>query len=147
MLAGGPSRLRVVESATLRTSSRTPHAERLRALHDGIAAVLARHPVREAAIEAWFVHPVSRSAMGMAEARGAILVALASAGVPVSEYTPNTIKQAVTGHGGAGKEQVRAMVGRLAAARVGSDHAADALAAAICHASASPLREAIRGRR
>lgn len=103
--------------------------------------------MRAAAIEAWFVHPVSRAAMGMAEARGAILVAVASAGVPVTEYTPNTIKQAVTGHGGAGKAQVRAMVLRLAGTDGGSDHAADALAAAICHASAAPLREAIRGRR
>jgi crossover junction endodeoxyribonuclease RuvC len=112
-----------------------------------VAAALARHDVRAAAIEAWFVHPVSRAAMGMAEARGAILVALATGGVPVTEYTPNTIKQAVTGHGGAGKAQVRAMVLRLAGTDGGSDHAADALAAAICHASAAPLREAIRGRR
>jgi crossover junction endodeoxyribonuclease RuvC len=100
--------------------------------------------VAEAAIEAWLVHPVSRSAMAMSEARGAILVALAGAGVPVSEYAPNTIKQAVTGSGSAGKAQVRAMVSRLAGCRPASDHAADAIAAALCHLSAAPLRSAIR---
>ena len=86
---------------TIRTSPRTPHPERLRAIHDGIAALAAAHEADAAAIESWFVHPVSRSAMGMAEARGAILVALAGAAVEVTEYAPNTIKQAVTGQGGA----------------------------------------------
>jgi crossover junction endodeoxyribonuclease RuvC len=82
--------------------------------------------------------------MGMAEARGAILVALAGAGIEVTEYAPNTIKQAVTGQGGAGKAQVRAMVRRLAPAEPRGDHEADALAAAICHLSSAPLRGAIR---
>ena len=80
---------------------------------DGIAALAAEHEVGAGAVESWFVHPVSRAAMGMAEARGAILVALAAAAIEVTEYAPNTIKQAVTGHGGAGKAQVRAMVERL----------------------------------
>jgi crossover junction endodeoxyribonuclease RuvC len=100
--------------------------------------------VLEAAVEAWFVHPVSRAAMGMAEARGAILVALARAGTRVVEYSPNEIKQAVTGHGGADKAQVRAMVGRLAGCGPASDHEADALAAAICHLHSAPLAAAVR---
>ena len=62
----------------------------------------------------------------------------------VVEYAPNTIKQAVTGHGGADKAQVRAMVGRLPGTSPESDHAADAMAAAICHLSSAPLRGAIR---
>lgn len=144
LIAGPPSRPRVVELGTVRTSPRTAHPERLRAIHDRIAALVAGHAVEAAAVEAWFVHPVSRSAMGMAEARGAILVALASAGVDVVEYSPNTIKQSVTGSGGADKAQVRAMVGRLTGAAPDSDHAADALAAAICHMSSAPLRGAIR---
>jgi len=130
---------------TLRTRPATPHQDRLLALHDGVAALLGAHPVREAAIEAWFVHPVSRSAMALAEARGAILVALARAGLEVAEYAPNEVKQAVTGHGGADKAQVRAMVGRLAGCAPESDHAADALAAAICHLHSRPLARAIRG--
>lgn len=146
VLDGAPSRLRVAELGTLRTSPRTPHALRLRELHDEVTFVLGRHAVTEAAVEAWFVHPVSRAAMAMAEARGAMLVALAGAGVAVTEYPPNTVKQAVTGSGGAGKAQVRAMVARLGGVRPESDHAADALAAAICHMSSVPLRAAIRGR-
>jgi len=142
MASGG--RLRATELGTLRTSPRTPHAQRLCDLADGVAEVLERHRLAAAAVESWFVHPVSRAAMAMAEARGAILAQIARSGVPVTEYSPNAIKSAVTGHGRADKRQVRLMVGRLADAEPGSDHAADALAAAICHASGSPLREAIR---
>jgi crossover junction endodeoxyribonuclease RuvC len=138
------SRLRAVALGTLRTTPRAAHAARLAALHDGIAERLEQHSVAEAAIEAWFVHPVSRTAMGMAEARGAILVALARGGVEVREYAPNEVKQAVTGHGGADKGQVRAMVGRLASCSPGSDHEADALAAAICHLHSAPLLGALR---
>jgi crossover junction endodeoxyribonuclease RuvC len=144
VLTGSAARPRVLALGTIRTSPRTPHSERLRTIHDGVAALAAAHGVRAAAVESWFVHPVSRAAMGMAEARGAILVALARASIEVTEYAPNTIKQAVTGQGAAGKAQVRAMVRRLAAVDPEGDHAADALAAAICHLSSAPLRGAIR---
>jgi crossover junction endodeoxyribonuclease RuvC len=143
VLVGPPARPRVAALGTIRTSPRSPHPERLRAIHDRVGDLLTDHGVGAAAIEAWFVHPMSRSAMAMAEARGAIMVALAGAGVEVAEYAPNTIKQAVTGEGGAGKAQVRAMVRRLAGVEPESDHAADALAAAICHMSSAPLRGAI----
>jgi crossover junction endodeoxyribonuclease RuvC len=144
VLAGSASRMRVLALGTVRTSPRRPHAERLRAIHDEVAALAGGHRVEAAAVESWFVHPISRSAMAMAEARGAIMVALAGAGVEVVEYAPNTIKQAVTGQGGADKGQVRAMVRRLAGVEAEGDHAADALAAAICHLSSAPLRGAIR---
>lgn len=144
LLCGPPSRPRVVAIGTVRTSPRTAHPLRLRAIHDRVAELAGSHVIEAAAIEAWFVHPVSRSAMQMAEARGAILVALAGAGVEVVEYSPNTIKQSVTGSGSADKGQVRAMVRRLTGAEPETDHAADALAAAICHMSSAPLRGAIR---
>jgi crossover junction endodeoxyribonuclease RuvC len=138
------SRLRVVDAGTLRTSPRTAHPERLRALFDGIGAVIAGHAVRGAAIESWFVHPVSTSAMGMAEARGALIVAVAAAGIELVEYPPTQIKLAVTGSGRAGKDQVRAMLGRLTGHDPEGDHAADAIAAAVCHLHREPLRAAIR---
>ncbi len=144
VLEGAPNRLRVRALGTVRTSPRRPGPERLRTIHDAIAALAAEHPIDSAVVEAWFVHPVSRSAMAMAEARGAILVAMAGAGLEVTEYSPNTIKQAVTGHGAAGKDQVRAMVTRLTGVEAETDHAADALAAAICHLSSAPVRSAIR---
>lgn len=144
VVGGTPSRPRALEWGTITTKPATPHADRLAQLAAGVAAVLSRHDVDGAAIEGWFVHPMSRSAMAMAEARGAILATLAGAGVPVVEYSPNAIKQAVTGSGRADKEQVRVMVSRLTGAEVRGSHAADALAAALCHLVGSPVREAIR---
>lgn len=144
VLGGPPACPRALALGTLRTSPRTDHATRLLALHDGISALVDEHGAEAAAVESWFIHPMSRSAMAMAEARGAIIVALARSGVEVVEYSPNTIKQSVTGSGSADKAQVRAMVTRLTGASPETDHAADALAAAICHMSSAPLRGAIR---
>ena len=138
------STLRVLDSGTLKTSPRTPHAERLHALFAGVCEVIAGHDVTGAAVESWFIHPVSKAAMGMAEARGAVLVAIANAGVTVAEYPPTEIKLAVTGNGRADKEQVRAMVARLTRHDAPTDHAADAIAAAVCFLHREPLRAAIR---
>lgn len=136
-------KLRCRDHGVVRTSPRTPHEQRLRHIHDEIAALLVTD-VTGVAIESWFIHPVSKAAMGMAEARGAALVAIAGAGVTVQEYSPNTVKQSVTGSGSADKQQVRAMVERLLGVRPTTDHAADAMALAICHVSAAPLTQAIR---
>lgn len=137
------SRMQVLAHGTLRTGSSTPTEQRLLALHDGLVEVVGAHGPEVACIESFFVHPVSTAAMGMAAARGALLVACAQAGLSVAEYTPTAIKQGVTGNGRADKHQVRAMVARLTGVETGTDHAADAIAAAICHASAGPLRAAI----
>ncbi len=144
VVSGGPGRVRVVAWGVIRTEPGTPHALRLREIHDRLAEVLLQHPVDGAAIESWYIHQTSRAAMGMAEARGAAQVALALADVPVQEYSPNTIKQAVTGSGRADKQQVRAMVERLTGVRATSDHAADAMAAAICHVSVARFDGAVR---
>jgi crossover junction endodeoxyribonuclease RuvC len=138
------SRTIAVEWGVVRTDPATAHPERLVQIHARVTEILGIHPVDAAAIESWFVHPVSRAAMGMAESRGAIQVAIASAGIPIVEYSPNTIKQAVTTSGRADKQQVRAMVQRLVGVDPGSDHAADAMAAALCHLAAAPLAAAIR---
>ena len=127
------SRMEVLDHGTLRTRPSTPTEERLLALHDGLAGVIAANDADVASIEAFFVHPVSKAAMGMA----------AAAGLAVAEYTPTAIKQAVTGNGRAGKDQIRAMVTRLTGIDADTDHSADAIAAAICHASAGPLQAAI----
>jgi crossover junction endodeoxyribonuclease RuvC len=145
VVEGRGSRLRAVAWGTLRTSPRTPQAERLLALNQGIAEVLAAHACASVAMEAWFIHAPSRAAMGMSAARGALMVAMARAGLAVVEYSPNAVKQAVTGNGRADKAQVRAMVSRLTGVDPGSDHAADAMAAAICHCAAGPLQAAVAG--
>ncbi|MDH3227781.1 MAG: crossover junction endodeoxyribonuclease RuvC [Thermoleophilia bacterium] len=138
------TRLRGIADGTLTTSPRMDQPERLKLLFDGVRAVAEEHQVQSAAIEAWFVHPAATSTMGTAEARGAIQVALAGAGLTVTEYTPTSIKQSVAGYGGADKAQVHAMVRRLCGRDCSSNHAADAMAVAICHATSAPLRQAIR---
>jgi len=137
------SRMEVLAHGTLRTRAATRTEERLLALHDGLAEVIAGHAPDVAAIEAFFVHPVSKAVMVMAAARGALLVSCAQGGLSVAEYTPTAIKQAVSGNGRAGKDQVRGMVTRLTGVDADTDHAADAIAVAICHASAGPLQVAI----
>lgn len=137
-------RMHPVEWGVIRTAAQDPHPERLLAIYRRISDLIAAHDIEGAAIESWFVHPVSKAAMGMAESRGAIQVAIAHAGISIVEYSPNTIKQAVTGNGRADKQQVRAMVHRLSGIDPGSDHAGDALAAAICHLSGTGLADAIR---
>lgn len=135
---------RVLTHGVIRTTPTTPHAERLLEIHDHIRDVLGTFAVQGAAIESWFIHPVSKAAMGMAETRGAIQIAVAAAGVPITEFSPNTIKQAVTGSGRANKDQVRSMIQRITGVTPETDHAADAIAAAICHISSSGLSRAIR---
>jgi crossover junction endodeoxyribonuclease RuvC len=137
------SRFEVLAHGTVRTKASTPTEERLLQLYEGLAAVLAATPVDAASIEAFFVHPVSTASMGMAAARGALLVSCAKAGIAVTEYTPTAIKQSITGNGRADKHQVRGMVTRITGVDADTDHSADAIAAAICHASAGPLRAAI----
>lgn len=144
VVGGGPGRPRVEAWGVIRTTPSTSHALRLREIHDRLTEVMLQHPVEGAAIESWYIHRQSTSAMGMAEARGAAQVALALADVAVTEYSPNTIKQAVTGSGRADKQQVRAMVERLTGVSVRSDHAADAIAIAICHLSANRFAGAVR---
>ena len=92
-------------------------------------------------VEESFVGHDARTALSVGQARGAVLVATANAGLPCVEYSPATVKQAVCGYGRAEKAQVQRMVRAILAldADPTPHHAADALAVAICHALASPL--------
>ena len=110
-------------------------AERLCMLHDAISAVVVEHRPTEAAIESVFVRKNVSSALKLGQARGASLVALAGHGLSVAEYAPRSIKQLVTGRGGASKEEVQAMVRAcLRLSETLQADAADALAIALCHA-------------
>jgi crossover junction endodeoxyribonuclease RuvC len=129
----------------LKLPERLALADRLARVHSGIVEIVERYAPSEAAVEAPFHGVSARSALQLAHARGAVLAALGSSGLTVSEYSPATIKLAVTGNGRAEKAQVEAMVYRLVApgkASVGSD-AADALAAALCHLFSSGLASAL----
>jgi crossover junction endodeoxyribonuclease RuvC len=99
------------------------------------------------AVERVFVAASAHAALVLGHARGVLLAAAAGAGIDVSEYTPTEIKLAVTGTGAAGKSQVQAMVCRLLSlGAVPPRDAADALAVALCHAHAGPLRAVLEGR-
>ena len=101
---------------------------------------------KEAAVEAPFHGVSARSALQLAHARGVVLAAVGRVSIPVFEYSPATLKKAVTGNGRAEKEQVQAMVTRLVSGGVGisSADAADAVAAALCHLFASGAEAALR---
>lgn len=112
-----------------------PLAERLARLLRGLEAVITRHQPAVGAVETVFTNRNARAALILGQARGVALAALASAGLPVHEYTPQQIKKAVTGSGRADKAQVQHMVTlRLELPETPQADAADAVAVAMCHA-------------
>jgi crossover junction endodeoxyribonuclease RuvC len=124
-----------VAHGTLRPRARESLPVRLASLQRCLAEVIALHGPEVVSVERVFVAASARSALVLGHARGVILAAAASAGLPVAEYAARQIKQAVTGTGAAPKAQVQTMVRRLLTldSRPAQD-AADGLAAAICHA-------------
>jgi crossover junction endodeoxyribonuclease RuvC len=128
---------------TVRPPRGAPLASRLDHLYRSVAEVIALHAPDCVAVEQVFVAASPRSALVLGQARGAILAAIAAAGLPVTEYAPARIKKSVTGNGRANKQQVKFMVRRLLALdRAPASDAADALAAAISHANAGRLESA-----
>ena len=116
-------------------------ADRLVAIFEGVRKVVADRAPELAAIEETFVNRNPDSTLKLGLARGAALVAAASAGLPVHEYAARLVKKTVVGTGKADKRQVAAMVRvLLPGARVASADAADALAVAICHAHHAETR-------
>jgi crossover junction endodeoxyribonuclease RuvC len=144
------ARLVHVAHGTIRARRDASPAQRLDRLHAALCEVIARHRPDVASIEQVFVAANPRAALVLGQARGAALAALGAAGLAVHEYAPARIKQAVSGSGRAGKDQVQRMVARLLGlATLPATDAADALAAALCHAQAGrllPLRR-LRARR
>ncbi len=129
------ARIAHVANGQIKSDPGTPMAERLAALHAGIAAVIAEHHPDRAAAEEVFVNKNAQSTLKLAQARGCVLAACGAAGLTVNEHAARLVKQAVTGTGGAEKAQVAAMVKVLlpGVALAGSD-AADAVAVAIADA-------------
>jgi crossover junction endodeoxyribonuclease RuvC len=136
-------RLRALLHGEWRTSARARPADRLLTIFAGVQELVAEHAPDAVALEESFVGADARIALSVGQARGAVLVAAASAGVDCAEYAPARVKQAVCGYGRAEKGQMARMVRLILSLDVepGSSHAADALAVAICHALAPPLLE------
>jgi crossover junction endodeoxyribonuclease RuvC len=143
---GDAMRARVTWSATLRTPTRMPAAERLKRIYGGVKEAIEAHRPNAVALERLMWGKNIGSAMEVARASGAVLVAAAEAGLPVEEYAPLEVKMAVTGAGNASKEQVRKGLTLL----LGSvdvpvePDAADAVAVALCHLRQSRMRELVR---
>ncbi len=136
-----------VAHGVLRPTRSASLSARLAALMLQLAEVIAQYAPDVASVEDVFVAASPRSALVLGQARGAALAALGVAAVPLVQYAPARIKQAVAGNGRAAKDQIQRMVKRtLVLASAPAGDAADALAAAICHARAGPLERVRRPR-
>ncbi len=140
-------RLRAIAHGCWSTPAGEDVALRLKTIYDGVAGLIEEHMPDAVALEESYVGADARIALSVGQARGAVLVAAANAGIACREYAPARVKQAVCGYGRAEKAQVQRMVKMLLglAELPTPNHAADALAVAICHALAPPLLELAAG--
>ncbi len=144
LVTGSPERPRVLACGVIRTNRGRPFGERLAAIQDRLAEILAEHRPALAAVESPFHGKSARSALRLAHARGVILAALGRAGVSTAEYSPAAIKKTVTGSGAATKEQVAYMVERLTGTKSSSRDLTDAVAVALCHQTHHRVARTIR---
>jgi crossover junction endodeoxyribonuclease RuvC len=140
--AGKPE---LLDCGTIRLVTEGHFHDRLARLYAELETLVRRLQPTAAAVETLFHGKNASSALKLASARGVILVVLAQAGLEISEYSPATVKQAVTGSGRATKEQVQLMVSRLLRSTedLGSHDLSDALAVALCHQTSSAFRSAV----
>jgi len=139
----GP-RLRHVDHGTIRTPRDVVIGDRLAAVHAAVETLLAQHRPGACSLERVLFNGNARTAMATGQAAGVVLLACASASVPVTSYSPSQVKSAVCGYGAADKAQVRHAVTRiLDLGEVPQTDAADALALALVHATSSRLDDAV----
>jgi crossover junction endodeoxyribonuclease RuvC len=129
-------KMSAVDGGVIEAPSEEPPEGRLVRIHEALAELLTRHEPVALALEDVYFGKNVRSAISVGQARGVILLSAGQRGVPCFDYTPQAVKMAVCGSGSAAKSQVQRMVGTLLGLPQPpkSDHAADALAVAICHA-------------
>jgi crossover junction endodeoxyribonuclease RuvC len=137
--------LAALDGGVLRTEAHKTVEQRLVSIHRQVCELIAEHEPEAVAVEDLFFGQNSRSAFAVGQARGVTMLAAGQAGVPCFSYTPQAVKQAVCGSGRADKGQVQRMVGALLQLPEPPrpDHAADALAVAICHANSAVLRQVV----
>jgi crossover junction endodeoxyribonuclease RuvC len=138
-------RLVALDGGVIETSSGLELPRRLTTIHARVAELIGEYEPDAVAVEELYFGANAHSALAVGQARGVVLLSAGMAGLPCFSYTPQAVKQAVCGTGGADKQQVQRMVGSLLSlpAPPSPDHAADALAVAICHANGAPLMEAV----
>ena len=138
-------RLVALDGGTIATAAGEALERRLATIHARVCGLLDEHGPDAVAVEELYFGVNVKSAFAVGHARGAALLAAGTRGLPCRGYTPQQIKGAVCGSGRAEKAQVQRMVAALLALPEPprSDHAADALAVAICHAHGAPLKAAL----
>ncbi|RYG27519.1 MAG: crossover junction endodeoxyribonuclease RuvC [Burkholderiales bacterium] len=135
VIARSGNRLSHIANGQVKTDPKASLAQRLVTLDRELSDVIAHHQPDAGAVEEVFVNTNAQSTLKLGQARGVCLLALARAGMPVSEYATRLVKKALVGTGGADKAQVQAMVKvLLPGVRLAGADAADALAVAIAHA-------------
>jgi crossover junction endodeoxyribonuclease RuvC len=133
-----------LDGGVIETTPEEPPERRLTRIHKALSELIEWHEPKAVAIEDLYFGRNVRSAMTVGQAYGVALLAAGQRGIECFAYTPQAIKMAVCGSGGAGKRQVQRMVGTLLGLpEAPNEHAADALAVAICHAGGDAMRDVI----
>jgi crossover junction endodeoxyribonuclease RuvC len=139
------ARLIALDGGVVRTRAEASAEQRLGELHEALTGLLREHAPAAMALETLYFGQNARSAFAVGQARGVAMLCAGQHRIECFSYTPQQVKGAVCGSGGAPKEQVARMVAALLGlpADPQPDHAADALAVAICHANHAPLSSAL----
>jgi crossover junction endodeoxyribonuclease RuvC len=134
-----------LDGGVVSTAAGVPLERRLVVLHERLAALVEEHRPDAVALEELYFGRNVSSALAVGQARGVAVLCAGQRGIPCFAYTPAQVKGAVCGHGGADKDQVQRMVQALLALPEPPrpDHAADALAVALCHMAGAPLAAAV----
>lgn len=140
-------RLVALDGGMIETPAGAPQEQRLANIHSAVDALLVEHEPDALALEQLYFGQNVRTAFAVGHGRGAAMLAAGQRGIACTSYTPQQVKAAVCGNGRADKDQVARMVQALLALPQAPtpDHAADALAVAICHANCAPLSNALAG--
>ncbi len=146
LVKGEDDDLTLVVYGTITTSSDWPQPERLQRIYRELTALIEDRQPTAVAVEELFFSKNVRTALSVGQARGVVLLVAANAGLPIHEYTPLQVKQAIVGYGRATKDQVQQMVRMLLAldSVPQPDDAADAIAVAICHIHSAKLTAMLR---
>lgn len=142
VVEGSGNQLQMVAGGVITTPAGMPLPQRLQIIYRELTTLIAEWQPETAAIEELFFSKNAKTALAVGHGRGAAMLALANADLPIFEYKPLEVKQAITGHGGADKQQMQHMVKLLLELDdiPRPDDAADALAVAICHLHSAQLR-------
>jgi len=147
VVARRDGRLVALDGGVIETPAELAVERRLADIHAAVDSLLAEHEPDGVALEELYFGQNVRTAFAVGQARGVVMLAAGQRGVSCRSYTPQAVKSAVCGSGRADKEQVARMVQALLGLESPPtpDHAADALAVAVCHVNRAPLTRALAG--